>query len=180
MNHIIEIEDLKMLGRPLNKMTSEHKLYALIAETEMLQIKPIIGDSLYLTLVENANNENPQDKRIKLLLEGGIYNPSEYSGTSCSDKRYFEGLKKAVAYFVYAQYVMTGEFESTRYGITLKDGDYSSHISDKQRSNYYNNLVDIGKGYLKDCIAFCKVSGLIKTTGKTLSNMGGVTIKKIG
>lgn len=179
-NHIIDIEDLKMLGRPINKMVSEHKLYALITETEMLQIKPMLGDSLYLTLVANVSNENPEDERIKLLLNGGTYDLADYKDCAEEGKRYFEGLKRAIAYFVYAQYVMTGEFESTRYGVAIKDNDYSHQISDKQRSNYYNNLIDIGKGYLKDCVAFCKVSGLIKTTGRTLSNMGGFTIKKIG
>lgn len=179
-NHIIDIEDLKMLGRPINKMVSEHKLYALITETEMLQIKPMIGDALYLTLVENVSNESPKDGRIKLLLNGGVYDQAEYTDCVCGGKCYFEGLKKAIAYFVYAQYIMTGEFESTRYGIAMKDGDYSHQISDKQRSNYYNNLIDIGKGYLKDCMAFCKISGLVKSAGRTLSNMGGFTIKKIG
>lgn len=178
-NNIISIEDLKMFGRPMSNLGSDQKYYAFITEVEMLYIKPTFGDDLYLTLVENANNVNPSDERIKILLEGGVYKPADY-GKNDGNRFYLEGLKKCIAYYVFSQHIMSGDYESSRYGFVVKNNDYSDKISDKQRSNYYNNIIEIAKGYLNDCIKFCKISGLIRSKGKSLSKMGGITITKIG
>ncbi len=69
----------------------------------------------------------------KVLLNGGTYKDSS------ENLHTFVGLKTTLSYFVYAQNVMTGDFQSTRYGMRLKDGDYSSAISSKERSDCYNN-----------------------------------------
>ena len=177
-NNIISIEDLKMVGRPLGKMVQDHKLYAFIQETESLYIKPKLGDDLFITLVENANEVNPADGRLKILLEGGIYDPKDYGRDE--PRRCFDGLKKAISYFVYAENVMSGNVESTRYGFNIKNDDYSNNITDKTRSSLYNNIIDKAKGFLGDCLTFCKISGLIKDEGKSKINVGGCVIRKIG
>lgn len=151
---------------------------AFVSEAEQLHIKPILGDELFLFAVEEAQkNATEQDEKIKLLLSGGRYTFVRNNDTVT---KYFEGLKVALAYFAYGQNVMTGDYESTRYGTVVKNGDYSSHLSDKSRSDLYNNITEIANAYMQECVAYCKAVGLIKTAGKSRVSFGGITIRKIG
>ena len=170
MEHILQPADLRTLGRPIGKV-AEEKLKAFITEAEQLHIKPILGDELFLKLLDDREQES---KDIVTLLNGGTY-------TDKRDKLHsFMGLKVALSYFVYAQNLMSGDIESTRFGSVMKNGDYSTHISSKERSDAYNNAVDVAKAYLQECVSFCKEIGLIKAAGRTKYNVGGITIRKIG
>lgn len=170
MEHIIGIDEIKALGRPIGKVSTE-KLMAYITEAEQLNIKPVLGDELFLKLLDD-NEQN--DEKVKILLNGGTYRDER-------DKLHsFLGLKVALSYFVYAQNLMSGDIESTRYGSMMKNGEFSTHISSKERSDAYNNSIDVANAYLKECVVYCKHTGLIKTAGKAQYNVGGITIRKIG
>lgn len=168
MEHILKPEEVRTLGRPIGKVADE-KLTAFITEAEQLHIKPIIGDELFYRIL----NEE-QDNNIKLLLSGGNYR----------DKREkihgFMGLRVALSYFVFAQNLMSGDIESTRFGSVIKNDDYSSKLSSRERSDAYNNAMEVANAYLQECVSFCREVGLIKVVGKTKLAVGGVTIRKIG
>lgn len=182
--HLLTIDELRNTNRPSRPMgkIADEKLMAFLAEAEQLHVKPILGDELFLNILEELQKEEQdRDATIVKLLDGGVYKLSDYSSSVNKDRTfYFEGLRKALFYYVYAQNVMTGDYESTRYGMVVKDGEYSSHPSDKSRSNLYNHITELANAYLEECIAYCKVSGLIKTTGKSKASTGGITIKRIG
>lgn len=180
MTHILTVEQLRKLGRPIGKMVDSTKLEAFITEAEQLHIKPIIGDALYLRILEELEKESVEDKDILLLLDGGNYNSKSYGKSDNDDVHCFMGLRESLSYYVYAKYVMGGDIESTRFGLGVKENEYSSHISDKSRSSLYNGTIEIAKGYLDECVTFCKISGLIKEKGKSKVNIGGCTIRKIG
>lgn len=170
MEHILQPTDLRTLGRPIGKVADD-KLKAFITEAEQLHIKPILGDDLFLKLLDDREQGN---HNIVTLLNGGTY-------TDKRDKLHsFMGLKVALSYFVYAQNLMSGDIESTRFGSVMKSGDFSTHISSKERSDAYNNAIDVAKAYLKECVEYCKEIGLIKAAGRTKYNVGGITIRKIG
>lgn len=171
MNHLIEVSEIKSLGRPIGKHVSEDKLLAFITETEQMNIKPAIGEQLFKDLLEQdcANEE------YKILLKGGSYEDE------CGNLASLMGLKVAISYFVYARNVMTGDFESTRYGMVVKDGDYSTRISAKERSDVYNNTLEVANYYLSECVKYCRVKKLIKSkTNPAVVATGGITIRKIG
>ena len=169
MNHLITTDELRKLGRPIGKVQDE-KLEAFITEAEQLHIKPVIGDALFMRLLGDEAGSN-EDMR---LLQGGTYNDKR------NEQKSFLGLKVALSYFVYAQNLMSGDFESTRYGTVFKDGDYSSHISSKERSDAYNNALEVANAYLQESVSFAKDKGLIKASGKRKYAVGGITIKRIG
>lgn len=135
-----------------------------------MSVKPVIGDELYLKLLEKGETEED----YKTLLNGGSYSDSRGNVFS------FMGLRVAISYYVYAQNVMSGDFESTRYGMVLKDGDYSSRMSSKERSDCYNNALEVANTYLKDCLRFCKVKGLVENKSLSSSRTGSIVIRKIG
>lgn len=104
MEHILQPNEVRTLGRPIGKVADE-KLNAFITEAEQLHVKPILGDELFLRLLEEPE---PSDD-IKTLLYGGIY--KDKNGVTHS----FTGLRVALSYFVYAQNLMSGDIESTRF-----------------------------------------------------------------
>ena len=180
MTHIITEEQLRKLGRPIGKNVDSTKLEAFITEAEQLHIKPIIGDTLFLRILTELDQGSIRDKNILLLLDGGNYNSKDYGKSDSDDIHCFMGLRESLSYYVYAKYVMSGDIESTRFGIGVKENEYSSHVSDKSRSTLYNGIIEIAKGYLDECLMFCKISGLIKSKGCSKVNIGGCTIRKIG
>lgn len=170
MTHIAEISDLRALGRPIGKVTEE-KLDAFITEAEQLFIKPVLGDELFYRLL---SDEAATDDSLQLLLGGGQY--TDEHGVLHG----FMGLKVSLSYFVYAQNIMSGDIESTRFGAVIKNGEYSTHVSSKERSDAYNNALEVARAYLQECVAYCKHAGLIKRAGKTRHAVGGITIRRIG
>lgn len=177
MKHLITIEECKILGRPIGKVHDD-KMEAYITEVEVMTIKPALGDSLYLDII-NCEGHN---EVYHTLLEGGVYEAEDCCRCSQGARKHmFKGLKSAIAYYVYAQYVMSGDYESTRYGMVIKNGDYSQHISSKERSDCYNGALEVAHAYLKDCIAYCRAKNLVNTSHHgTKYSTGGMTIRKIG
>lgn len=171
---IITITEAKTLGRPIGAKVGDAKIAAYIREVEQTVIRQGLGDSLFLKIKETDSLEAGES--IVKLLEGGIYNDK------CGNKRTFAGLKVTAAYYVYAANVMSGDFESTRYGMVLKDGAYSTGISSKERSDIYNSVIEIANSYMKDCIYYSRQAGLLDCgcTSGNKTAFGGLTIRKIG
>ena len=170
MEHLITVKEATSLGRPMGGKVGEDKINAYISEVEFMNIKPVLGEKLFLDLLSKGE----ENADYKLLLNGGSYTDS--SNNVCS----FPGLKVTIAYFVYAQNLMSGDFQVTRFGTMFKEDDYSSHISSKERSDAYNNTLEVANYYLKECIKYCKVKGLLNTSKKGSASTGGMTIRKIG
>lgn len=177
--HLLTTKELRELGRPIGKV-AEEKLLAFINEAEQLHVKPIIGDTLFLNLIKEVEktNDEEKDQALQLLLNGGTYMQNE--GCQNEEVRSFSGLKVVISYFVYAQNLMVGDIESTRFGSVIKNGDYSNHVSSKERSDAYNNTLEAANAFMKECVIYCRDKGLIKTVGKPTATFGGITIKRIG
>ena len=166
---IITVEEARTLARPLSM--NDDKVRPYIVEVEQTQIKQSLGASLFRDL---HNEEIANKEVLSVLLNGGEYEDS------CGNLRIFAGLKVAVAYLVYVKSLMSGDIESTRYGFMQKDGQYSQHISNEQRSAAYNEAMEIAQCYLKECMDYCKSKKLIKPleSRRGIANAGCI-IRKI-
>lgn len=173
MRHLVSIEELKSLGRPIGKNVDTEKLDAFRTEAEQLHVKPVLGDSLFGQLLAYVDTEGNDDE-METLLRGGSYT------SRCGEGRCFMGLRYAISYFVYAQNLMSGDLESTRFGTRFKDDDYSTRLSSKERSDAYNNALEVGNAYLQESVIYAKEVGLIKNVGKRRYAVGGMTIRRIG
>lgn len=170
MNNIITPDEAQSLGRPLGKIDNK-KLQAFIQEAEDFIVKPYISDALYVELTKNEVEE-----KYSVFLSGGAYT------TKSGEVRSFQGLKVAVSYLVYAKVAMSGDVESTRYGMVMKNGQFSNHLDDKNRSTTYNDAFEVAYAYMRQCVDYAKDQGFISQgyrPKKTIS-AGGVTIRKIG
>lgn len=179
MTNLVTADEIRYYGRQIGKLVSNDKLATYIDEAEQLHVKPIIGNALYLRLVRYIE-QGCGEPQLDILLNGGIYEVPSCECGGGQGEVFVNGLRKAIAYFVYAQNVMVGDFESTRYGMVTKSGDYSERLSDKNRSECYNNALDMANGYLQECVDYCKAVGLIKRLGNPKTHFEGATIKRIG
>jgi hypothetical protein len=170
MEHLITANEVVSAGRPMGGKVDEGRLTSYIAEIEQLNIKPVLGDALFLDLLQNGDT----NEKYKLLLSGGTYTSSDGSIYS------FAGLKACIAYYVFAKNVMVGDFQTTRYGVVLKESDYASHISSKERSDCYNDTLEVANCYLKDCVRYCRHVGIISSASGFPKATGGIRIRKIG
>lgn len=167
--NIVTARDIENAGRPLGQV-DESRLLSYITECEMMYIKPVLGDRLYHSLL--ADEEDANEKYVQ-LLNGGTY---EVSGNIYA----FAGLKATLSYYVFAKIVMVGDFQPTRYGMVLKESDYSSHISSAERSACYNDTLEVAHAYLQECIDYCKRMGLLTNGIGKAKASGGIRIRKIG
>lgn len=168
MEHLTTLEAIRTSGRPIGKV-DDARLTAYLTEAEQTFVKPLLGDALFLdVLAQGYDNED-----YATLLNGGTYETEE------EEKRSVIGLTTAISYYVYAQVIMTGDFQSTRYGMVVKQNDYSRQMSDKERSDAYGNTLEVAHNYLRECVRYCKDKKLIKKPGK-VKGVGNVRIRKIG
>lgn len=168
MVHLITPDEIGKYGRPISSKTDEDKLNAYIVEAEQMNVKPVIGDELFLSILEKGED----DELLKILLSGGTY---EHEGQLFS----FAGLKAAMSYYVFAKYIMVGDFNATRFGVVMKDDNYSTRISSAERSNAYSDTLEVANCYLQDCVAFCRKKGLMKGKTGIQKATGAVKIRKI-
>ena len=144
MNALITAEEVSALARPI--YADEEIVFSIIAESEREDIKPRIGDRLYLTLKTKAVDELTNEE--SLLLNGGQWTSSN------GDVHYLEGLKTALAYFVYSRIVRDGNIQSTRYGARIKSDENSTSTEDTERQRQYRQAFASADRYLAECLAF--------------------------
>lgn len=167
MKTILSTTEAKQLGRQLGRI-EDAKLQAFINEVEMTIIRKRLGGELYIQLATATEYDGDLD----ILVNGGVY-------TFNDEQDYLVGLKLAITYFVYAQNVLEGDFESTRYGMRIKDDDYSQAITQKDRAAIAGSATDIAEKYLQECLEFCKMKEINQKGSHGMDLTAGCIINKI-
>lgn len=135
---IINPFEVAELARPCD--CDEDVIRRTIEESELLDIKPTLGDALFLRLTTHVEFER--------LLNGGEYENEK------GEKFVFAGLKRTLAYYVWARLVKTSPNHLTRFGYVVKDDDHSHATEFKERQVAYNDAFAIADGYMKQCLAY--------------------------
>jgi len=138
MRHLLKPHEVGELARPCD--ADDAVIERAIEEAELLDIKPKLGDELFLRLLTHVE--------YSVLLNGGHYKDQ------CGKPRVFAGLKRALAYYVWARCVKTGTSHLTRFGFVEKRDDYSAMTEYKQRQVAYNDAFATADGYIKECLAY--------------------------
>ena len=125
-------QDISTLARPC--YADEAKALAYIYEAEQNDIKPKIGDDLYLRLKDGEN---------ALLLEGGEYTKN--------GKRYqLNGIKKALAYYAYSRLLESSSVDLTRQGAVNRRSDSASSADDKDIISISRETYAIADRYMQE------------------------------
>lgn len=129
---LITPEEISTLARPC--YADEEKALAYIVEAEQNNIKPAIGDDLFIQLKEGGQT---------FLLEGGIY---ERNG-----KRYYlNGIKKALAYFVISRLYESSTTELTRQGAVNRRSEYSDNADERDIISVSRETYAIANRYMEE------------------------------
>ena len=167
MKTIATPEEVRQRGRQIGKI-DDSKLQAFIHEVEMNNVRKCIGDKLYIQLTSTE----PLSEPLATLVNGGTYT---YEGLD----NILVGLKTAISYYVYAQNALTGDFVSTRYGMRIKEDDYSQGITQKDRANIAGSATQIADAYMRECLDYCKKMGIEIDNGSSMRITAGCIIRKV-
>lgn len=168
MRNLITYEEISQLARPCT--TDREMAEAMIAEAQRVELKPRLGDALYLKLIADEPEE-----RFKVLLEGGAWK------SNCGD-HLLTGVKTALAYYALARIVRDGNIQATTYGAAVKDDQYSADPERTERQRQYRELFSQADSYMAEALVYlkknCETFPEYKVQGKMRSNR--MTIKTIG
>jgi hypothetical protein len=113
----------------------------LLKETLIKDLKPLLGFDFYQDLIQN-----PTSTANALLLSGGTYT---YNSVTYK----FEGLKTVIAYFLFANYVMSN-LADTFTGFVTKTNEDSQPASSGDKKNLRDMNREIALQHWEDCKHF--------------------------
>lgn len=103
-----------------------------------MQIRPNLGASLLADIKANAD-------KYSCLLNGG-------DGVS-------GGLRKAVAYYVYAKIIKQGATIATRFGAVEKTDEHSVRMEQERKDNIFRECSNIADAYMMEVVKYAKARG---------------------
>ena len=170
LQNLTTTNNIKEFTRGVSKNMDSGKILAFIDEAEQLDIKPRLGDAMFLDILENP-------EKYDTLLNGGIYESKK-----CKGKKVFKGLIAALNYFTYARIIKSGDVVVARYASVFKDVEESTRLDFKEKISNYNDAASIAERYLLECLTYlnddCDKFPLYKGRGVLKSNR--VTYRIIG
>lgn len=141
MQLLITVNEVKSLSREMSNNISEDKITQFIEESENIDVKSALGDALFIDVKTDTS-------KYTLLLDGGEYKDEH------GDAKLFSGLKKSLAYYVYARLIKHADSNLTRFGFVNKESEYSSRSDFKAKMAAYNDAFSVADSYLKECVIF--------------------------
>lgn len=110
--------------RQISKSPNDAKLNEMILDAQMLDIQPLIGESLFNKIL--ASPEEYEE-----LLNGGIYEADGISYTNY-------GLRMVLAYFTYARHIIFASVTDTAYSVVEKLNDTSRPADASSKKTIYS------------------------------------------
>jgi len=159
IKNLITYEEISLLARPCT--TDQERAEAMIAEAQREDIRPRLGDALYIKLAFVEDSEGKEDAQktteltgaYKTLVEGGLW--TDRAGKP----RLAQGLKTALAYYALARIIRDGNVQATTYGAVVKDDQYSMDPERSERQRQYRELFAQADGYMNEVSAFLAENG---------------------
>ena len=127
----------QQLLKPIS-VNNENKFTQVMTETEVKDLQPLLGESLYQDLIQNASDA----KYVTLL--GGV--EWELSGKTYK----MSGLKYVLAYFFFANYYNEGQIADTFSGPVTHRFDESNPIEFKDKMQIISQTREIASRYWEE------------------------------
>lgn len=146
--HLTTIENIKSNTRFVSKHLEDSRITPYIKESEQINIKPIIGDALYIDLLAYLEAQDKTEfPNYSILLNGGEY-------ISSNGSRRIEGIIEALNYYTWARIVKNNNYTVTRFGLVNKEDQYSNNADLKERLVVEKDALSIADRYLQECIEY--------------------------
>lgn len=163
MAHLTTPDNVRKNTRPVSEHLDDERIVIYIDEAEHLNVKPRIGDALFVDLLKwvQASDKSAFPAGYQTLMDGGVYEgPTGAECGSAPTTKMFKGLRATLEYYVYAKLVKNNNLNVTRFGLVDKNDDYSSSIELKQRLAAEKDALSVADGYMADCLDFLKVADI--------------------
>lgn len=171
--YLITVDDIAQTKELSRNTNIEKKVKSAIQEAQEFDLRPVLGDELYLDIL----SKEPEDFGIyKDLVNGCTY---EYSGRTYQH----DGLKKALIYYAYARIIPTLEENATATGFVQKTNEFSNPLSEKRIASKVGQAVSGAQVYQARAIDYLnrKSSDFELWRGNvTETKTGGIRISPIG
>lgn len=141
---LITFLNIKQTVKQISEHIDQERINNAITEAEELDLSPVIGEQLYISIIEK---KGIYADKYKDLMEGCIY---QHNG----EKYQLRGIKVALCYFAYARLIKGIDNNLSRSGFLQKDADYSIHAVIKERLAASNEAYAIGNTYALKCLDF--------------------------
>ena len=152
MDNLTTATEIRALCRPIAQHYKDANIEVYIDEAEAIDVKPILGEQMYIDLSEAQTGTTLTDNQ-QLILDGGVY--------TVDDRKYhFSGLKKAIAYFVYSRLIRNSDGILTSYGFVNKDLNESSRPELREKLQSADDAMKTGNAYLNEVLQFIKLNNL--------------------
>lgn len=156
---LITIEQFRALSRPTSAHLDEEEVNAYIRECEDCFIIPTIGWANFKGATGVSTWEGTFDATFKAetILDGGEWSTEEEDecGNKVKKEYYCCGIRKALAYFVYAKLLRAdGTIVSRAGSMRHRDAD-GDHIDDTKLKQY-NDTMNMAERYLSSCLMYLK------------------------
>lgn len=146
---LLQVQDIKTDGRPISEYIDPSRVEIYIQESELLDLKPQIGDALYLNILQWIEKKDTE-RDYETLLGGGTYT------NACGETRQFVGLKKALNYYVQARIVKNNNYNQTRFGLTRKKDAHSEAIALNEVLALEKDMRNVADRYMQDCLIYLR------------------------
>lgn len=130
-------------------MNFDKQVRPIIEEVEQLDMKPLLGQGLYIALSNFDPDKATEDSPLLTLLRGGQYD-------GCGGTSVFDGLYKAEAYYVYARLLRNPNGFLSATGFRQSTDTYSNYAEYKERESTIIAVKQAADSYMADCMAYIR------------------------
>lgn len=157
---LITVEQFRALARPTSMHLDQDEVNAYIRECEDSNVIPAIGWERFKAATGQGDwgNSVNADFVPDVFLDGGEYEVEAVCDCQGETKetKYTSGLRKALAYFVYARLLRADGTIVSRAGGMRHSGGFSDHVKDVSGNNQYDDAMDMAQAYLTDALLYLK------------------------
>jgi len=152
MDNLTTATEIRALCRPITPNFKDTVIETYIPEAEQLDVKPILGEQMYIDLSEAQTGTSLTADQI-LILDGGVYTVDER-------KYVFSGLKRAISYFVYARLIRNIDNNLTSYGFINKQTNESERPQLKEKLHAADDAMKTGNDYLNEVLQYIRLNNI--------------------
>lgn len=152
MDNLTTSAEIRLLCRPITTNFKDGTIETYISEAEQIDVKPLLGEQMYIDLSEAQTGTSLTPEQI-LILNGGVY--------TVNDRKYvFGGLKKAISYFVYSRLIRNADGTLASFGFVNKELNESSRPELREKLYAADNAMATGNTYLNEVLQYIKLNAL--------------------
>ncbi len=177
---LITPEQFRKLARPVSIHVDNLEIQQFVRECEDMFIIPAVTWANFKCATVTNTWDDFFDGTFSstVFLDGGEYDPAE-AECGCEEgagMRYCNGLRKALAYFVYAKMLRNDGNILARAGAMQHIDQYAYHTNDASLKRY-NDTMSIAERYLGECMDYANIHRKVK---RLTTRQSRCRIKAIG